>query len=54
MMHESEENPAPTRVGFSGWFCVVSKDSGTQACHKAGDIKSVPKARAYSQGVPEV
>lgn len=41
MMHESEENPAPSPVGFSCWFCIVSKDSGTQACHKADDMKSV-------------
>lgn len=53
MTHESKENPAPTPVGFSCGFCIVRKDSGTQACHKADDVKSVPNSRAYRPSIPK-
>lgn len=48
MMHESEENPAPTPVGVSN----VSKGSGGQPCCKERDVKLVPNIRAYRPSVP--
>jgi len=48
-----EENPAPTPVGFSCWLCTAHKDSGTQACHKAG-VKVGTNHESLQTSIPEM